>query len=90
MSVTGRTWQEELRMRGIILATTLIAASSIAMAQNSGNMGGRAATGSQGTTSSSGQMASQGSGENCGTPDEPKACPPLPKRPLKYYPANKQ
>ena len=25
-------------------------------------------------------------GENCGTPDEPKGCPPLPRRPLAYYP----
>ena len=23
--------------------------------------------------------------ENCGTPDEPKACPPLPRHPLKVY-----
>jgi hypothetical protein len=28
--------------------------------------------------------------ENCGTPDEPKACPPMPRNPLPYYPANKQ
>jgi hypothetical protein len=28
--------------------------------------------------------------ENCGTPDEPKPCPPLPRHPLQYYPANKQ
>jgi hypothetical protein len=27
-------------------------------------------------------------GENCGTPDEPKACPPLPRHPLPYYPGN--
>jgi len=25
-------------------------------------------------------------GENCGTPDEPKGCPPLPRHPLPYYP----
>jgi hypothetical protein len=25
-------------------------------------------------------------GENCGTPDEPRACPPMPRRPLPYYP----
>jgi hypothetical protein len=30
------------------------------------------------------------SGENCGTPDEPKPCPPLPRHPLPSYPANKQ
>ncbi len=29
------------------------------------------------------------SGENCGTPDEPKPCPPLPRVPLPYYPANR-
>ena len=28
--------------------------------------------------------------ENCGTPDEPKACPPMPRVPLPYYPANRQ
>jgi hypothetical protein len=28
--------------------------------------------------------------DNCGTPDEPKACPPLPRRALKHYHANKQ
>ena len=22
---------------------------------------------------------------NCGTPDEPKACPPMPRNPLPYY-----
>ena len=30
------------------------------------------------------------SGENCGTPDEFKACPPLPRHPLQNYPANKK
>ncbi len=28
--------------------------------------------------------------ENCGTPDEPKPCPPMPRVPLPYYPANRQ
>jgi hypothetical protein len=26
----------------------------------------------------------------CGTPDEPKPCPPMPRHPLKTYPSNKQ
>jgi hypothetical protein len=26
--------------------------------------------------------------ENCGTPDEPKPCPPMPRVPLQYFPAN--
>ena len=28
-------------------------------------------------------------GENCGTPDQFKPCPPLPRHPLPYYPANR-
>jgi len=28
--------------------------------------------------------------ENCGTPDEPKACPPMPRRPLRDRPANRE
>ena len=27
--------------------------------------------------------------ENCGTPDEPKPCPPMPRVPLQTYPANR-
>jgi hypothetical protein len=32
---------------------------------------------------------SQPDPNNCGTPDEPKACPPLPRRPLASYPQNR-
>jgi hypothetical protein len=42
--------------------------------------------GSRGPASGS-QMSSS---ENCGTPDEPKPCPPMPRRPLSHYPNNKQ
>lgn len=28
-------------------------------------------------------------GENCGTPDEPKGCPPLARHPLPYYPGDR-
>ena len=28
-------------------------------------------------------------GENCGTPDEPKGCPRLPRHPLPYYPGDR-
>ena len=27
---------------------------------------------------------------NCGTPDEPKRCPPMPRHPLQNYPGYKQ
>jgi hypothetical protein len=33
--------------------------------------------------------SSQAMGENCGTPDEPKPCPPLPKHNLPYYPGDR-
>lgn len=32
---------------------------------------------------------SQPDPNNCGTPDEPKACPPMPRRALNHYPPNK-
>ena len=34
-------------------------------------------------------MAAAGGAENCGTPDEFKVCPPLPRHPLPYYPDNR-
>ena len=37
------------------------------------------------TYAQSGASAMMPSSENCGTPDEPKACPPLPRHPLKTY-----
>ena len=33
-----------------------------------------------------GRSANYSGGENCGTPGEPRACPPMPRRPLPYYP----
>lgn len=44
---------------------------------------------SQSGSSHSGVATAQNSQENCGTPDEFKACPPLPRHPLPYYPANR-
>ena len=37
----------------------------------------------------SAQVGSQASSENCGAPDEPKSCPPMPRHPLQYYPGDK-
>jgi hypothetical protein len=77
-------------MRRIILATALVALAPVAYAQmNSGNMGGVNNMPNRGTMPPAGQMTGQPGGENCGTPDEPKACPPMPRHPLPYYPANK-
>jgi hypothetical protein len=27
--------------------------------------------------------------KNCGTPDEPRSCPPMPRHPLPYFPENR-
>jgi hypothetical protein len=40
------------------------------------------------SSTSTAPAAANGS-ENCGTPDEFKACPPLPRRNLPYYPGTK-
>ncbi len=83
----------------VLLATTLLALAPVAYAQtNTGQMGGTSGgSGSMGQMSSpqarplaGSRMAGQSQGENCGTPDEPKPCPPMPRRPLRQYPANKQ
>jgi hypothetical protein len=69
-----------------------------------GNMGGMSAPGAQGSmgnmggmnsmgrtgASSAAPMMGQASPGNCGTPDEPKPCPPMPRRALQNYPANRQ
>jgi hypothetical protein len=82
-------------MRSIMLATTLILLSPLAYAQS---IPGSAAGPRPGYTGapppppppSSTRMAGQPDPGNCGTPDEPKPCPPMPRRPLPYYPNNKQ
>lgn len=40
-------------------------------------------------TNNEGYYGQPYSGENCGTPDEPQACPPLPRHPLPYYPGDR-
>lgn len=54
--------------------------------------GGPSATDGADATSGKavGQPASdQPDPDNCGTPDEPKPCPPMPSRPLRHYPVNR-
>ena len=84
-------------MQRFILAMTLVALSSATFAQT--NPGPAASgpaqppmSGMSGSHRAAppGAMAGQTAPENCGTPDEPKACPPLPRHPLPYYPPNKQ
>jgi hypothetical protein len=77
----------EPNMRTIILATAFIALSPLAFAQPYSS-GGTGSTPGPRTMGS--QMAGQPSSENCGTPDEPKPCPPMPRHPLQHYPPDKQ
>ena len=64
----------EVQVRKILLIAAIAALSPLSMAlaqSQSAAMG-----------SSAGMPADSA---NCGTPDEPKACPPLPRVPLKNY-----
>ena len=85
-------------MRPLILATALVALAPVTLALTSppagaANPGATAGGDSYPTgpaTPSRNAMNSQPDPENCGTPDEPKACPPMPRRPLRTYPENRQ
>ena len=83
-------------MRAIILATALVALAPVTFAQ-SYSPGSTAGAGSAGGTSyypsntpPRTTMSDRPDPENCGTPDEPKACPSMPRRPLRTYPENRQ
>lgn len=90
-------------MRSIILATALALAPAIALAQGTFNPG-TGAPSNPGTVHpdttqpivegndsapTHSAMNTQPDPNNCGTPDEPKACPPLPRHALKTYPPNR-
>ena len=84
-------------MRPYILAITLLALAPAAFAQTyppggAANPGPTAGTGyypSEPTTPSRSAMNSHPDPQNCGTSDEPKTCPPMPRRPLRTYPENR-
>lgn len=82
-------------MRQILLATAFMALAPFAYAQstpgNTGNMAPSNAPAMAGApaASSAAPTSSPSSGENCGTPDAFKPCPPLPRHPLAYYPGDR-
>jgi hypothetical protein len=87
-------------MRRIILAMALVALAPIAFAQTSGNQGTRSSPGASGPPGSMNSMGRTGPSSaapmigsadpgNCGTPDEPKPCPPMPHRALQNFPTNR-
>ena len=80
-------------MRHIVLALAFCSLSPVAFAQSNppghGSTPAPALT-APGTSMSAAQpMAGPSGQDNCGTPDEPKACPPMPRHAMKYYPSNK-
>jgi hypothetical protein len=85
-------------MRSVLLATALAVLAPVAMAQtyapesttSSGQVAGTGYAPTGPMASSQRPMTSQPDPDNCGTPDEPKACPPMPRRPLQTYPENRQ
>jgi hypothetical protein len=81
-------------MRYTIIAAMLVALTPVAIAQvsqgNMGGLGGMDNMPNRATMPPSGQAANRPGAENCGTPDDPKSCPPLPRHSLSYYPANRQ
>jgi hypothetical protein len=42
-----------------------------------------------GRATASGWVTRPADPENCGTPDEPRPCPPMPRHPLPYFPENR-
>ena len=75
-------------MRTIILAAALVTLAPIAFAQSSA--GSKATTSHQNRPATSSASNTTGQGENCGTPDQFKPCPPLPRHPLQNYPGYKE
>jgi hypothetical protein len=76
-------------MRRLVWIAVLVGSTQIATlahAQSDSGTKAGAYTAGPGTTPP-GYKADALSPENCGTPDNPKACPPMPKRALKHYPA---
>ena len=83
-------------MRLIILATTLLALAPATFAQTypPGSTAGPGPVGGTGYPSRppppQSAVGGQPDQENCGTPDQPKPCPPLPRKALQTYPANRE
>lgn len=81
-------------MRHFILAAALMPLAHVAFAQTTGNM---AAPPAPARSAAGPAMSGPGTGwavrppdpNNCGTPDEPRPCPPMPRHPLPYFPANR-
>jgi hypothetical protein len=54
-----------------------------------GTMGGMNPPPRTATASAGQHVVGPPNPENCGTPDEPRPCPPLPRNPLPYFPPNR-
>jgi hypothetical protein len=78
-------------MRRLILLLSPISllACYSAYAQGSAQPSAPPAAYQGGRTTASGWTTRPPDPGNCGTPDEPRPCPPMPRNPLQYFPANR-
>lgn len=53
------------------------------------NAASSASSGASASSSAGGSASGAAGRENCGTPDEFRPCPPMPRVPLREYPANR-
>jgi hypothetical protein len=80
-------------MRRITLVTALIGLSPAAFAQSlpAGSTPPRPGyTSASSSSPMSNWTVRPPDPENCGTPDQPAPCPPMPRHPLPYFPKNRQ
>lgn len=78
-------------MRALILALPVsLLVSGIGTVYAQGGPPGRSAPAARASAADPRQVPPASMTENCGTPDEPKPCPPMPRVPLQYYPENKR
>jgi hypothetical protein len=80
-------------MRRIMLVTALIAVSPLAYAQSIPGSNPAPAARYAGAPPASPPMSNwtvrPPDPDNCGTPDQPSPCPPMPRHPLPYFPNNR-
>jgi hypothetical protein len=79
-------------MRNIILFSALLAVAPVSLvyAQSDSGMKGGAYNAGQAGASASNSAPGPADPSNCGTPDQPKACGPMPRHPLATYPGPRE
>ena len=74
----------------LVLSPLSVLACYSAHAQGSAQQSAPPAAAYQGgRTTTSGWVTRPLEPENCGTPDDPRPCPPMPRHPLPYFPPHR-